>query len=111
MILEPAESAPICIFSSGGRRFIGRLASENVDKGEHVFEEVYEIVATTAMYTGGTTITAVQPQFPDFNVLINEPVKRMAVYQLDWFYVPDSNVLDKIKDLIQKQLYDGKENG
>jgi hypothetical protein len=105
-ILDCTGEERVIIFSTGGRRFVGKITPEQlVSTGFWWIDEVYELLSFQGLVpgkiagSGGSISVQTMLMYPDLGASLGEPVETMKA-KVDWFY----DVSEKALELIRQNV-------
>lgn len=114
-ILNKNDGEEIQIFSTGGKRFIGRVVLTTTRDKPIRVKEVYEVIMVQSLMAGsiaGPGGKTALPQMisqtylgpPDITAWADTYVDEMVLNNWDWYYKPTDEVLEKAREVIKKTI-------
>lgn len=115
-ILDKNEGEEIQVFSTGGKRFIGRVVLATTREKPITVKEVYEVIMVQSLMAGSGLSApgggVAMPQMisqtylgpPDITAWADTYVEEMVLNNWDWYYKPTDEILEKTREIIKKTL-------
>ena len=105
MILKERDGLTPVIFGCGGRKYVGLADTQfgNPKEGPWTAHEVYEISSMNLMVPNPFNpktpqmVTQLHVNPPDFSGVLKKPLDVMYVSIVEWWYGPDSKILELIR--------------